>query len=217
MDILLRRRLMMSTDTPTPPPVVTPVYYTNLIFDGTAVIQTTYILPADCSIRVVVGGETSKVAQGVFIAEGGGGRIQMQYGGGTNSTRRQFLPYYDSSSYLSSNKYLNFSYNSYGLFMTKNKFGYGTTSYTYTKGSLHPTNGISFGGGGATPFTGFLRTVEIYGSETASLSSYDAFGNYTPIATFRPCTYNGVAGMWYVEGNTFFGNTAGSGTLTVSD
>lgn len=200
---------------PTPP--IEPVFYTNLIFDGTAIVQTDYVLPSGCSLRATIGGETLKAAQGVFITEGGGGKIQIQYGGATSSTRRQFLPFYDSSSYLSSNRYLNFSYSSYALWMTQKRFGWGNDNYTYTKGALHPTGGICFGGGGATPFTGFIRTFQIFGSDTQNATSYNAFNNYTPVATFRPCTYNGEAGMWYVEGNKFFGNTAGSGQLTASN
>ena len=195
---------------------VTPVFYNYLKFDGTAYIETTYVLPSGCSVRCSLGNETLKATQATFSATGGGGTIQLFYGGSTNSTRRQMLPYYDSSSYLASNRYLNFSYASYNYFMTSKRQGWGSTSYTFTKGSTHPTGGLRFGYGG-TPYTGTMMTFYVYGSDTQNLTSYDAFDNYTPVATFRPCTYNGVAGMWYVEGNTFFGNTAGSGTLTATN
>ena len=55
----------------------------------------------------------------------------------------------------------------------------------------------------------------VYGSDAQNVATYAGFDNYTPVATFRPCTYNGVAGMWHVEGNAFYGNTAEAGTLTV--
>lgn len=218
MDALMRRRMMMLAGSgPTPPPVVTPVYYNYLVFDGTAYIESNYVFPSGGSMRCLFGHETSKAMQRIFFCEGGGGYIAFAIGGGSNSTRRQMVPYYDSTSYLASNRYLNWSYSTYGLFMTQNRFGWGNTAYAYSKGSTHPTGGICFGGGGSAPFTGAMQTFYVYGSDTASLTTYAAFENYTPVATFRPCTYNGVAGLWYVEGNTFYGNTAGSGMLTAAD
>lgn len=197
---------------------ISPVFYTYLKFDGTAMIQTDYVLPSGCSLRVPTGWESQKKAQTLFVSKGGTGRISVIYGGATSTTRRQVVPCYDSASALATNRYLNFTYTSFLFFMTSKRFGWGTTSYTYTKGSVHPTDGICFGGGGATAaFTGAMRTFEVYGSETQDLTNANAFDNYTPIATFRPCIYNGEAGMWHVEENKFYGNTAGSGTLIATD
>ena len=201
-----------------PTPHIEPVFYDYLIFDGTAMIQTDYVLPSGCSLRVPTGWEAEKKAQTLFVANGGTGRISTIYGGNTNATRRQVVPCYDSASALATNRYLNFSYSSFVFFMTSKRFGWGTTAYTYTKGSVHPTTGICFGGGGATAaFTGKMKTFEVFGSETENLTTASAFDSYTPVATFRPCTYDGEAGFWYVEGNKFFGNTAGSGQLTASN
>lgn len=217
MDALLKRRMMMMAGSgPTPPtPVIEPVFYDYLVFDGTAYIQSSYVLPSGSSFRCIVGNETLKGAQRIFVSEGGGGYIGLSIGGGSNSTRRQVLPYYDSTSYLASNRYVNWSYTSLGLFLTQNRFGWGNATYTITKGSSHPIGGIVFGGGGSQPFTGRMQTFYVYGSETASVTTYAGFDSYTPIATFRPCTYNGEAGLWYVEGNMFLGSTAGSGALSV--
>ena len=207
---------------PTPPPVVIPVFYNYIYFDGTAYIETNYVLPENCSIRVGLGMETSKAAQGVFGALGSNnGTIGMFYAGGTNSTRRQVAPYYDSESLLVSNRYLSFTYSSFGYFMTPSRFGWGTTAYTYTKGSKHPDGGVIFGThyllSSVQKYTGRMSMIRIYGSDASGVTTDAGFDNYTPVATFRPCTYNGVPGLWYVEGNAFFGNAAGSGVLTVSD
>lgn len=204
------------------PPVVTPVFYDYLYFDGAAYIETTYVLPANCSIRVFFGDETSKTSQQVFGANGtNGGNIGFVYGGSTNATRRQMVPFYDSSSYLASNRNLNWSYTGFSYFMTPYRFGWGNATYTYTKGNLHPDGGVHFGvysiESTATKFTGKMGQFRIYGSDASGATVFNDFDNYSPVATFRPCTYNGEAGLWYVEGNTFFGNSAGTGTLTASN
>ena len=200
---------------PTPPSGV--VFYDFLVFDGTAYIETNYVLPANCSIGGNFGYESQKISQRVFRSQGGGGYILLNYGGSTTTTRRQLVIFNDSSSALVSNLYVNFSYNSYSFFMTPFKYGIGNTSNSYTKGNKHPTGGIVFGDGiGGQAFTGRMREFKVYDSGAASAASaIDLENNYTPVATFRPCTYNGEAGFWYVEGNQFFGNTAGSGTLSV--
>lgn len=196
---------------------ISPVFHNYLVFDGTAIIQTDYVLPNLCSIAVPLGNETAKVSQRVFRAEGGNGIIQLGYGGSTNSTRRQMVPLYYSTSGLASNRYLNWSTASFNYFATPNRFGWGNTAYTYTKGSNAPTGGMLFGGGGNQPFTGRMGTFRIYGSDAQNATTYSALTAFTAVATFRPCTYNGEAGFWYVEGNTFYGNTAQSGTLSVAD
>lgn len=198
------------------------IFYARLIFDGTAYIETTYALPSNCSIRVSIGSETSKTAQQVFGAIGtNGGAIGLIYGGGTNTTKRQPVPYYDSSSYIVSNKYLNWSYTGFGYFMTPSCFGWGDSASSYTKGSLHPDGGIQFGvfntQSSTKKFTGKMGQIHIYGSDASGVTTFNGFDNYSPVATFRPCTYNGVPGLWYVEGSTFFGNSAGLGTLAVSN
>ena len=209
---------------PTPPPVVTPVFYNCLYFDGTAYIETDYVLPANCSIRVTLGNETLKGTQQVFEAQGSnGGYIGLFYGGLSTTTRRQTVPMYDSSSYIKDNRYLNFSYSTFDFFMTPYRFGWGTSSVTYNKGNLHPDGPLIFGSAlwptiaSISKFTGMMAQIEIFGSEADGATTFAAFDSYTPVATFRPCTYNGEAGLWYVEGNKFFGNSAGSGTLTASN
>lgn len=219
MDALLRRRLMMQLGGG-PAPGPQPVFYDNLIFDGTAYIDTDIILPANCSIRVSVGHESQKVQQRVFLASGGGGHTGLIYGGNTNATNRGIMPYYDSSASLVSNRTLPWSYDGFIWFQTPTHYGFGNSGFTYTKGSSHPTGPLTLGQNPAhtgQPFTGLMRPFEIYGSDASGCTTSPAFDDYTPIITLRPCTYDGEAGMWYVEQDKFYGNTAGAGTLTVSN
>jgi len=198
-------------------PGPSPVFYDFLIFDGVAKIQTTVTLPESCSIRCQLGSETLKAAQRVFRATTNG-LIQLIYNSNTTSTDRHLAVYYDSTS-VSGNATRAFSNTSMYFWMTPTKFGWGsTTANNLTKGSAHPTGGIELGGWDTgTPYTGKLGNVGIYGSDAQNATSYAELSNYTPVALLRPCTYNGEAGLWWVEGNQFFGNTAGSGTLTVQN
>ena len=200
-----------------PTPSIQPVFYDALVFDGVASISTSYVLPSGCSVVCGFGYEAEKKAQAIFLASGGGGYLGVSIGGNSDATKRQMIVYYDSSSILATNHYLNWSNATYELFVTQQRFGWGDTSYTYTKGTAHPTGGLLIGttGGATPPFTGRMGTLRVYGSETASATEASDFANYTPVATFRPCTYNGEAGLWYVEGDTFYGNTAGNGSLSV--
>ena len=219
MDALLRRRAMIAAGggSPTPPgPVIEPVFYDNLIFDGVAKIETDYVLPENCSIRVSLKNEKNKAAQRVFHATGGNGLIQMIYGSATTSTTRKVNVYYDSTS-VSDTFNRAFSSTLY-FWLTPKRCGNYSTASSYTKGSSHPTGALQIGGWeSGNPFSGDMGTFRVYGSDAQNASSWEAFENYTPAATFRPCTYNGEAGLWYVEGNKFFGNTAGAGTLTGSN
>lgn len=195
-----------------------PIFHDRLVFDGTAFIQTDIVLPADCSIAVTIGGETSKAGQSILGATGGGGAIALIYGGATNTTRRQMVPYYDSDTYLASNRYLEWTYTSFAFYMTPNRFGWGNAGYNYSKGSLHPTGGLSLGKTSISSrrFTGYMTPFYIYGSDASGVTSYQDFANYTPIYTLRPCVYENEAGMWCVELRKFYGNSAGEGNLSVT-
>lgn len=199
-----------------PTPTDEPVFYDYLVWDGVAKIETDYVLPQNCSIRVALLDEKNKAAQRVFHATGGDGLIQMIYGSATTSASRTVNVYYDSTS-LTDSFARSFSYTLY-FWMTPNRCGFGGTGYQYNKGSSHPTGGLVFGGwDSGNPFSGKMGAFGVYGTDAQNASSWNAFDNYTPIATFKPCIYNGEAGFWYVEGNKFFGNTAGAGQLTVAN
>lgn len=216
MDTLLRRRqMMLAGGSPTPPgPVVEPVFYDRLVFDGVAKIETTFVLPENFSIRVSLGNETNKAAQRVFRATGDGGYVALIYGSATTSTNRALQIYYDSTS-SNDNTTRAFSSSLY-FWMTPKKWGYGNTARSYTKGNAHPTGGLVFGGwDSGNPYSGTMGDILVLGSDAQNATSFSDLLNYTPVATFKPCTYNGEAGLWLVETSTFFGNTAGAGTLTV--
>jgi hypothetical protein len=200
------------------PAPIAPEFYNYLYFDGTAYVNTDYYLPKLCSIRVSLGYESKKVAQRVFMANGSSAYISFIYGSATTSTNRRINIYYGSTSNLSGVRNLSFSHTTFGFFLTPKCYGWGNSSYTISKGSGHPTDAFQIGGwGSGQPFTGRMATIRIYGSDAQNVSSDDGFDSYTPVATFRPCTYNGDAGLWCVETSTFYGNTAGAGTLTVSN
>ena len=215
MDTLLRRRAMIAAGgtSPTPPAPAGVVFYDHLVFDGTAYIETTYALPSGCSLKCEkLGGETVKAMQGLIMAQGNSGFIAIVYGGNTTSSSRYLSSYYDSSSVLKSTT-LAFSTTNFTAFLTSKRFGIDNTVQSFTKGSKHPNGGIAFGKSSSQPYTGVMGAFYVYGSDTADVTTYAGFDSFTPVATFRPCTYNGEAGLWYVEGDAFFGNTAGSGSL----
>lgn len=220
MDALLRRRAMMAAGGGSPtPPGPTPEFYNYLVFDGNTGIETTITFPENCSLRVVLGKETVKKSQGVFFASDGSGRIELAYMGNTNSTSRQMGVWYDSPSAIKSNDTLAFSTSAYAFFMTPSGYGWDSTWKTYTKGSHHPTNAVLHlaMATNSQRYTGKMGAFQIYGSDASGCKSYSAFASYTPVITLRPCLYQGVAGLWYVEGNTFFGANEGTGTLSVTD
>ena len=145
------------------PPIPTLVFYDRLVFDGVAKIQTDIILPALCSMRVVLENEKDKAAQRVFHAIGGDGLIQLIYGSSTTSTQRRLQVYYDSTT-SGGNWGLNFSYTCY-FFMTPTKYGSYQTVQTHTSGSAHPTDGLVLGGwNSGDPFSGDMGTFFLYDS-----------------------------------------------------
>ena len=193
-----------------------PEFYDRLVFDGLAWIDTDIVLPENCSITVPLGAEKSKIAQRPYAAWAtGGGTTALVYGGGTTSTNRQMVAYYDSSNYLSAQNFA-WSYTTFNFYQTPKRFGWGNAGYNYTKGNAHPTGTLRLGNwyDNAPPYNGYMGTFLIYGSDAQNCTSFNAFGNYTPIITLRPCKYRGKFGMWNVEQNKFYGNTAGNGSLS---
>lgn len=223
MDALLRRRAMIAAGggSPTPPgPVNEPVFYDRLVFDGTAFIETDIVPNGSASFMVTLGNETLKASQRIFgFACAGGALTQITLGASTTTESRQIVSYYGSTSYLKT-KNLNFSYSVYTVFMTPKGFGYGDSFTAFTKGSNAPAGGLILGNNpnsGGVKYTGTMTTFKIYGSSAQNSQSTSALNTYTPTHTLRPCTYNGEAGIWCVETSTFYGNTAGAGTLTVQN
>ena len=204
------------------PPTPTPVFYDYLYFDGVAYIDTDIVPPASASLRCSMGMETTKAAQRYFGAQAANSTsLSVILSSSTTSTQRSFSIYYCASSAVSTGKTLPFSNSSFAFFLTPKRFGWGNTSYTFTKGSNTVTGGLVLGINQAhagQPYTGRMGTFRIY-DDTAqdATSADDLLDNYTSVYTLRPCTYNGEAGFWCEELSKFYGNTAGAGTLTASN
>lgn len=215
----LGNTLVYQAGSPTPPtPVIEPVFYDRLIFDGTAYIDTDIIPPADCSFRCRFGNETLKARQSVFFAKAGSDSLGMQYSSSTTTTSRAIAVYYNASS-TSGSKTLAFSTATYMFFLTPKRFGWSSNAYTITKGSSTPDQVLVLGSANShsgQAYTGSMEIFRIYGSDAQNATTAsDLYDNYTPLYTLRPCTYNGEPGMWCVETSKFYGNTAGAGALSV--
>ena len=216
MNTMLRRRAMMAGAEPSPL-----VFYDKLVFDGTAYIATDLIPQADSSFAVIIGEETVKGFQAYFSMKAGtNAYTAVNLGTNSTSTNRYFSVFYGSASALSTNRYIAWSSPFLGFYLTPKKFGWGTAGpYSITKGANNPSGPLVIGnnptGTSAQPFTGSIGTFYVFDSTAQDVTSYsDLVTNHTPYITLRPCTYNGVPGLWYVEGNRFFGNSGG-GNFTV--
>lgn len=213
-----RRRLMMSVGGAEP---VSPVFYDYLYFDGVADITTDISLPNLASFAVPLGKETNKASQALFGCESSNAnRIRGSYTGNTTSTKRYFGTYYGATNNLTPSRTLAFSTQTFNYFLTPKRVGYNSTAWTISKGSGYPESSAKLRIGGWTsynPYSGRMGTFRIYGSDAQNATTYDEITAFTPVITLRPCTYNGEAGLWCVETSTFYGNTAGAGTLTASN
>lgn len=198
----------------------TPVFYNYLYFDGTAYIDTDIIPDSLASYTVPLGKETLRAPQRVFMTQAGNSyNIGIVYGNNTSNTARSISVYYGGTKALATRTY-SFGYDTFNFFLTPQRYGIGNNSYAITKGSNTPSGSLVLGynySHSGQPYSGRMGTFQIYGSDAENVTKYADFSSYTPIVTLRPCMYGDAAGMWYVEGNKFFGNSASSGTLTVSD
>lgn len=195
------------------------VFYNYLYFDGTAFIETDLYMPPGGSIRVSLGKESVKGQQGLFLQKNSSNvsTVGAWYNSNTTGTKRTFGIRYQNTG--SSTAYsLNWSTDTYNFFMTQKKYGWDSTAYNVTKGSVASTVPMCIGAvQNGSAYTGRMGTFYMYDSTTQNVASYDGFDTYTPTYTLRPCTYRGFAGLWCVETGTFYGNTAGAGTLRASD
>lgn len=197
---------------------IVPVFYNYLYFTRPAYIDTDYILPSLASFSTQLGHETVQAGtQRIFNVGSGSNFIRVQYTSTTTaSSGRRWSIYYGSSSNIGGSRTYAWSNTEFNFFLTPKRFGFGSNSYTITKGSGYPTVGFRFGNDDYS-YSGRMATFYVYDSSAQNATSYSALTAFTPVATFRPCTYGGKAGFWYVEGNKFFGNSASSGTLTASN
>lgn len=200
-------------------PVIEPVFYDKLKFDGVAYIDTDIIPGEFDSFRVTLGNESTKASQHIFMCLAGENyNTGARLGSSTTSTNRNVNVYYGSTSAVGG-KALAFTTTRYSFYLTPKRYGWGTTTNTLTSsaGQAAPTGPLVIGsnrthsGGG---YTGDIGPFRIYGSDAQNVSSDSGFNSFTPTHTLRPCTYGGESGLWCVETSKFYGNSAGSGTLT---
>ena len=218
---------MMMAGGSTPPPPFPPApagvtFYRKLVFDGTAYIDTG-ITPTngDC-FKVKLGGETLIGPQNVFMAPttNSSNFLGMRYGANTTSARRIPVINYASTNKNGNQRAIYWATTEFTFFLTKTTFGWDSDYWAISGGSNAINDVLVLGSQPdhtGQQYTGFMGTFYIYDSDAKGAQSADAFDNYTPKYTLWPCTYNGEAGFWCLENNTFYGNTAGAGTLSVSN
>lgn len=200
----------------------TPEFFSYLHFDGSSYIVTDIIPPADCSFRVRVR-EAMKSSQMYFECNGANSALfGIELNNDTNTSMRAFTAFYGRSSTVVSGTTKTLTWSgvpTYQLWLTCKRLGTGSTSVTFTKGNEIPSGGIVIGqsaGLNGVPYKGSMQQFRIYGDETQNVTTATDFSSYTPVITLRPCVFRGEAGMWYVEGNKFYGN-AGVGILTANN
>lgn len=179
----------------------------------TGYIRTGFAPPDDCSYCVGAGAERTQSGIGGYIFGVFGTNDDVAYtsffiGGASTTTWRQAVVRYDTSSNLAvKGEWLQRTYQTYNLFVTPKRYGVGdSTSGTYTKGSEYPYPNVELILGKspaattANGFDGIYRTFYVFGSDAQNETTHaNILANHTPIATFQPCIYNGVATMWHVE------------------
>ena len=199
-------------------PSHTLVFYDRIKFDGTAYIETDITPSENASFRVNLGNETLKAAQRYFGCACTSGSIVVILSSATTNTTRTLNVYYGQSG-ASGSTTIGFSTDSFFFFLTPHKFGYASNSYNVSAGAGVPNGNLILGYNSTKSgqaYTGTMGIFRVYGSDAQNATSQgDLFNNYTAEYTLKPCTYDGEAGMWCEELNKFYGNSAGSGTLTV--
>lgn len=223
MDALLRRRqMMLAGGSPIPPIPAGVVFYDRLVFDGTAYIDTDIIPDAEATYRMMFGDETLKASQTLFtVPAENSTRIGVVYGSATTSTKRAFSAYYGATGVVSTGQELAFSSARYTMMLTPLRFkaAASISAASITKGPNAPSGALIIGQNAThsgTAYTGTAGNLGVYGPDAKNASdATDLLNNYTPKYTLRPCTYDGEAGLWCVETSKFYGNSAGSGALSV--
>lgn len=208
MDLLERRRTMLMQGPK-------PIFYNYLLFDGTAYIDTDIIPNTDFSFESAVGYETLSAAQRLYGVPCTEGYTQVFQSSSTTSATRYFSIYYGSESALKTRNVARY-YPAISYFNTPNRIGWGDSAETFTKGNGVPNGPIVIGSTAThsgQPYTGGFSTIHLYGSDAQNATTRANLITYTPTVTLRPCIYEGESGLWNVEQNKFYGNSAGSGTL----
>lgn len=204
------------------------VFYDRITTDGTAYIDTgltltdgTYVGSSFyfdmCISATQLPNTSSPVIFGVRIISTHNQAVLLTMANGTTPSIRYFNNTSVSSGVgFSVGERFNVLAKSDGLYVNgvlKGSFGASGKPYT-----SNPVKAILFGEALSDFFGGALSGTSrnIYtGYEFYQLKIDGADG--TPIINLKPCTYQGVAGMWDLVTNTFFGNANTSGEFSVSN
>jgi len=196
---------------------VTPVFYDWLLFDGNAYIDTDIQPEQNSSYQVNLGGELNLAAQRLFRVSSSDGTYIFAYlSSETSASQRVIGIYYNSASAVASRNLL-WGYPSYGFFLTPKGQGTGDSYSAFTKGSGSPNGNLVIGSNeshNGNPYSGAMGVFKIYDSSAEDAETFSQLSGFTPYKTLKPCTYNGQDGLWNDEEGKFYGNSAGSGTLT---
>lgn len=198
-----------------------PEFYNWLLFDGTAYIETDIIPDENASFLLAGGAEITDGPSKYLLCYTGTNSTKtgLFENSSSSTTSSIWATYYNSTSSLGS-KSISTYYPTYDLFLTPKCIGFTSASTTtFTKGDGVPTGNLILGCSDsyANNYDGGTVSIKIYGSDAQDVNSYAGFADYTPVITLRPCIYKGQSGLWNVEQNKFYGNSASSGTLQAAN
>lgn len=210
MSDILRRRFMQAAAVPPS----APTFVTRIRESGarTGYFATGYTPPDLSSYAVNFGLEQTTSGFGGYVIwmynANNDGRTSFAIGGASTTTWRQSLIRYDSNSNIvNNNQWMNRTqYPTGNFYMTPKRYGVGgAVSGTYTAGTRYPGTelyiGKNPGDTAASAYDGIYGTFYVFGTDAQDETSYAGLLTHTPIATFRPCIYNGIVTMWHVEQN----------------
>ena len=197
-----------------------PKFYTWLVFDGTAYIDTDIVPPEDATFNVSGGAELNRAAQRLFQQTSTTGYYRTVFEGtSTTATTRSISASYNSSSSVIT-RTMGFGSPFYSLFLTPNGLGWGTSFESFTKGEGTVDGALCIGAyfnRSSNPYSGAFGTFNIYGSDAQNVTTASDLSNYTAVKKLRPCIYEGEDGFWNVQDGCFYGNSASSGSVSVAE
>ena len=213
------------TDSVSVTAVAAPVFFDKINLQGGAYIETDIMLPENFSMMLVCDNANTGSTQGYGIIGCSGatsGKFELNRNSwGSNSSKNYY--YYGTDNYTGSMQLNTTDYPRWTPWMTPNKYGNGGATKTYTKGAGTP-NGVLVVGktSHANKYQGSFYAylnggcIKILG-DYAQNAGYEDLVSMAALYTLKPCVYNNEHGLWCLENNKFYGNTASVGTITCSN
>lgn len=215
------------TDSVSVTAVAAPVFFNKINLQGGAYIETDIMLPENFSMILVCDNANTGSTKGYGIIGCSGstsGKFELNMNSWGNNYSKNYY-YYGTDNYTGSLQLNTTDYPSWTPWMTPNKYGNGGATKTYTKGAGTP-NGVLVVGktSHANKYQGFFYAssnlnggcIKILG-DYAQNAGYEDLLSMAALYTLKPCVYNNEHGLWCLENNTFYGNTASVGTITCSN